>query len=282
MRNKRSWGHTITSESSPLHFNLKEVWAYRDLLYMLVKRDFISFYKQTVLGPVWFFLQPVFTTIVFIFVFGNLANISTNDIPQPLFYLIGITVWNYFSDSILNTSTVLTKNAQLFNKVYFPRLILPLSVVISGFLKFGVQFSLFVLVLVYYYTLGYKLEMNYAMFLFPVSIILVAMLGMGMGTIVAAVTSRYRDLIFLVSFGVQLLMYGTTVAYPLSSVPEKYKFLISLNPLTGILETTRYGFFSKGNFQLMLYLYSLIFSIFVLILGVYVFSKREKNIVDTL
>ena len=239
------WNLIIKGHTSLFDLKFNDVWRYRDLLLMFVKRDFVSFYKQTVLGPLWFFIQPLFTTIVFTFVFGNLAKISTDGLPQQLFYLSGITAWNYFSDCLSKTSTVFRDNAAIFGKVYFPRLIMPLSIVVSNLIRFVVQLLLLVIMMLYFGIQGADFHVTYAIFFFPFLVILMALLGLGLGLIITAMTTKYRDLTFLVSFGVQLLMYGTTVIYPLSAAPQKYKSIIELNPMTGIIEAFRFAFLGK-------------------------------------
>jgi lipopolysaccharide transport system permease protein len=278
----KKWDLIIDGKSSLFNLQLDDVWRYRDLLFMFVKRDFISFYKQTILGPLWFFIQPIFTTIVFTFVFGNLAGISTDGLPQYLFYLSGITAWNYFSDCINKTSTVFKDNANIFGKVYFPRLIMPLSIVMSNLVRFGVQFLLFLLMMLYFATQGANFHITWAIYLFPVLVLLMAMLGLGIGLIITAMTTKYKDLTFMVTFGVQLLMYGTTVIYPLSAAPEKYKFLIELNPMTFIIEAFRYGFLGKGDFSINGLVYSSLVTISVFIIGILIFNKTEKSFVDTI
>jgi lipopolysaccharide transport system permease protein len=284
MHNKSNpdWDLIIEPSSSLLKLNFKEVWRYRDLLLMFVNRDFVSFYKQTILGPLWFFLQPIFTTIVFGFVFGKLAGLSTDGLPQYLFYLSGITAWNYFADCINKTSTVFKDNANIFGKVYFPRLIMPLSIVVSNLVRFIVQFVLFLGMMAYFYFQGADFHVTSVVFLFPLLIILMALLGLGTGLIISALTTKYRDLSFLVTFGVQLLMYGTTVIYPLSSAPDEYKYFIKLNPMTFIIETFRYGFLGKGEYSLDGLIYSSIVTFVVFIIGVIIFNKTEKNFVDTI
>jgi lipopolysaccharide transport system permease protein len=276
------WDLVIKGHSSLFDINFGDLWRYRDLLFMFVKRDFVSFYKQTVLGPLWFFIQPIFTTIVFTFVFGNLAGISTDGLPQYLFYLSGITAWNYFSDCLTKTSTVFKDNANIFGKVYFPRLIMPLSIVVSNLVRFGVQLLLLLVMMTYFGFKGADFHITYGIFFFPILVLMMAFLGLGIGLIITAMTTKYRDLTFLVTFGVQLLMYGTTVIYPLSAAPEKYKTIIGLNPMTGIIEAFRFSFLGKGEFTLWSVSYSAIFTIIVMILGVIIFNKTEKNFVDTI
>ena len=277
----KEWDLIIEPQTSLFELNLKDVWRYRDLLWMFVKRDFVSFYKQTILGPLWFFIQPLFTTIIYTFIFGGLANLSTDGLPQPLFYMAGITAWNYFADCITKTSTVLKDNANIFGKVYFPRLIMPLSIVASNLVRFGVQMILLFMMIGYYAMHDASFSITPAILLFPVLVILMALLGLGLGLIITALTTKYRDLAFLVTFGIQLLMYTTTVIYPLSSSPEKYKILISLNPMTGIIEAFRYAFLGQGQISMSTLGYSTLFSIVVMVLGVLIFNKTEKTFVDT-
>jgi lipopolysaccharide transport system permease protein len=275
------WDLVIEPQAKIFDLKLKDVWHYRDLLLLLVRRDFVSFYKQTILGPVWFFVQPLLTTIMFTFVFGQLAGISTDELPQPLFYLAGITSWNYFADCLTKTSTVFKDNSNIFGKVYFPRLIMPLSIVVSNLVRFSVQFILFLVVLLFYAAKGTSFHITWAISLFPLVIVMMAALGLGAGMIISAMTTKYRDLAFLVTFGVQLLMYATTVIYPLSAAPAKYRWLIELNPMTAVIETFRYGFLGKGSFSLASLGYAGGLTAVLLFLGIIIFNKVEKNFVDT-
>jgi lipopolysaccharide transport system permease protein len=277
----KEWDLIIEPQTSLFELNLKDVWRYRDLLWMFVKRDFVSFYKQTILGPLWFFIQPLFTTIIYTFIFGGLANLSTDGLPQPLFYMAGITAWNYFADCITKTSTVFKDNANIFGKVYFPRLIMPLSIVASNLVRFGVQMLLLFIMMGYYTAHDAAFTITPAVLLFPVLVILMALLGLGLGLIITALTTKYRDLAFLVTFGIQLLMYTTTVIYPLSSAPEKYKMFISLNPMTGIIEAFRYAFLGQGQISINTLGYTTLFTIVVMVLGILIFNKTEKTFVDT-
>ena len=282
------WDLIIKQNTSLFDLKLNELWRYRDLLLMFVKRDFVSFYKQTILGPLWFFIQPIFTTIVFTFVFGKLAGISTDGLPQQLFYLTGITSWNYFSDCLTKTSTVFKDNANIFGKVYFPRLIMPLSIVVSNLVRFGVQLLLLIFAMVYFWlnpVQNASFEVTTAVFIFPFLVILMALLGLGLGLIITAITTKYKDLTFLVTFGVQLLMYGTTVIYPLSEAKIKFPAMakfIELNPMTGIIEAFRYSLLGKGEFSINSIAYSTIVTIIVLFVGILIFNKTEKNFVDTI
>lgn len=278
------WDLVIEPQNSLFELHLKDVWRYRDLLWLLVKRDFVSFYKQTILGPLWFFIQPLFTTIIFTFVFGNLAGLSTDGLPQPLFYMAGITAWNYFADCLTKTSTVFRDNANIFGKVYFPRLIMPLSIVVSNLVRFGVQMLLFFVMIAYYLVLnerGAGFHMNVYVLLFPLLVLMMALLGLGVGLIITAMTTKYRDLAFLITFGVQLMMYATTVIYPLSAAPAKYKWLIELNPMTGIIEAFRYGLLGEGVLTISTLGYSVVVTLVSLIIGVVIFNKAEKTFVDT-
>jgi lipopolysaccharide transport system permease protein len=278
---EQTWDTELLPQDNVFDLHLKDVWNYRDLLWLLVRRDFVSFYKQTIFGPLWFFIQPIFTTITFTIIFGNLAGISTSGAPKPLFYMAGTIAWNYFADCLNKTSTVFRDNANIFGKVYFPRFIMPLSIVFSNLVKFGIQLALFLIMLVYYLFQGNKIEPNLYLLLFPVVIILMALLGLGLGLIITSLTTKYRDLVFLVSFGVQLLMYATPVIYPLAAAPEKYRDLISLNPLSGLVETVRYGFLGTGQFYAGAFAYSVVASIVIFFLGLVIFNRVEKNFVDT-
>ena len=282
------WDLIIEEHTSLFDLKFRDLWHYRDLLFLFVKRDFVSFYKQTILGPLWFFIQPIFTTLVFTFVFGKLAGISTDGLPQQLFYLTGITSWNYFSDCLTKTSTVFKDNANIFGKVYFPRLIMPLSIVVSNLVRFGVQMLLLIIMMVYYSFFpvdNASFQITTAIFIFPVLVVLMAFLGLGTGLIITAVTTKYKDLTFLVTFGVQLLMYGTTVIYPLSEAKLKFPAMarfIELNPMTGIIEAFRYSFLGKGEFTFSSIGYSTIITIIVFFAGILIFNKTEKNFVDTI
>lgn len=276
------WDMEIKPHDNLFNLHLKDVWHYRDLLWLLVRRDFVSFYKQTIFGPIWFFIQPIFTTITFTIIFSKMAKISTSDIPAPLFYLTGNLAWNYFSDCLNKTSTVFRDNASIFGKVYFPRLIMPLSIIFSNLIRFGVQFILFILMMLYYgLYMGASIHPNLFVLLFPVIIALMAILGLGLGLIITAMTTKYRDLAFLVTFGVQLLMYATPIIYPLSAAPAKYRVYISANPLSGLIETFRYGFTGKGEFFIGAFMYSVVASLVLFLFGLIVFNKVEKTFVDT-
>jgi len=275
------WDMEIKPHDNLFDLHLKDVWNYRDLLVLLVRRDFVAFYKQTIFGPLWLFIQPIFTTFIFTFIFSNLAKIPTDDIPAPLFYMTGNLAWNYFSDCLNKTSTVFTTNASIFGKVYFPRLIMPLSIIFSNLVRFAIQFLLFVIMMAYYAFKGHPVHPNIYVLLFPVIIVLMAILGLGLGMIISAMTTKYRDLTFLVGFGVQLLMYATPIIYPLSAAPEKYRIYIALNPLSGLIETFRYGFTGKGEFFIGAFMYSVVASIVLFFFGLVTFNKVEKTFIDT-
>lgn len=275
------WTEEITPKNSLLDLKLKEVWHYRDLMFMFVKRDFVTFYKQTILGPLWFFVQPLLTTIMYVIVFGNIAKISTDGLPPILFYLCGITFWNYFSECFTKTSTVFKDNANMFGKVYFPRLVMPLSIVFSGLIKLSIQFLLFVLLLLWYMYQDSNVHPNLYILLTPYLVVLMAVIALGAGMIISSLTTKYKDLIFLITFGIQLLMYATPVIYPISSLPEKYAFIIKANPLSAVIETFRFAFTGSGTFSWMHLGYSSVFAFVLLAIGAIIFNKVEKTFMDT-
>jgi len=278
-----TWDLVITPERGWLELHLSDIWQYKDLLWLLVKRDFTTFYKQTILGPLWFFIQPLISTIVFTVIFNNIAGISTDEIPPIIFYMSGIIAWNYFSNCLTSTSTTFTSNAALFSKVYFPRIILPLSRVISGLSRFGIQLLMFLGFYLYFIITGNdqirpSIEV---LLLIPFFILQMAMLGQGMGMVISSVTTKYRDLTYLVSFGTQLLMYLSPIVYPLSVVPEKYKSLIMANPMTPIIEGFRQAFIGKGELDANMFFYSTLFTLIIFFIGLLVFNKVEKSFIDT-
>lgn len=264
--------------------DLKEIWNYRDLLGMFVKRDVITVYKQTILGPVWFFLQPIMTTAVYIVIFGNIAKISTDGVPMILFYLAGVVMWNYFSEAFNTTAKTFTENANIFGKVYFPRLIIPLSKVVSGLIKFGIQMTFFLVVYAYFLISGNQtVQPNLTLLLLPLYILIMAGLGLGSGIIFTSMTTKYRDLTFLLTFGVQLLMYATPVIYPLSTIAEgsRMRMFILANPLTPLVEGFKYAFLGQGCFSWVALLYSVLFTVILLMAGVVIFHRTERNFIDT-
>jgi lipopolysaccharide transport system permease protein len=275
------WDREITPKKSLFDLNLNQIWKFKDLLFLFVWRDFVSVYKQTILGPLWFFIQPILTSITFTIIFGNFAQISTDGMPKIIFYMAGITMWNYFADCLNKTSNTFVANQGLFGKVYFPRLIVPLSIIVTNLLKFGIQIVLFMGFWVYYYMMSDTLEPNWYILTFPLLILIMAALGLGFGMVISALTTKYRDLTFLIGFGVQLLMYGSPVIYPLSTVPEKYQWIIKLNPMTSIIDTFKHAFMGTGSFDGYNLLYSGIFAVCILFLGLVVFNKVEKSFIDT-
>jgi lipopolysaccharide transport system permease protein len=276
------WDQIIEPRAKFFDLNLSEVWRYRDLLWLFVKRDFVAQYKQTILGPLWHFIQPIFTTLVFLLVFGKIANIPTDGISPVLFYMSGITLWNYFSACLTSTSSTFVANAGIFGKVYFPRLVMPLSTVLSNIVKFGIQFLLLLAVMAW---VGFKNQSFYfgsSWLLIPVLVLMMAGLGLGLGIIISSLTTKYRDFNVLIGFAVQLLMYATPVAYPLSYLKNNsYASWIAWNPLTPIVEAFRYALFGSGTVDTMGLIYSSIFIIVVLILGMLIFSKVERTFMDT-
>jgi lipopolysaccharide transport system permease protein len=277
----KKWDLIIEPKSSLFELKLKPLIRYIDLLILYIKRDITVVYKQTILGPIWFFVQPIMTTVIYVFIFGNIAKISTDGIPQPLFYMSGIVIWNYFSECFMKTSDTFTQNAGIFGKVYFPRLITPLSVVASNAIKFLIQFILFILLYLFFILKGSHFNFNITVILFPFYIILMALLGLGFGLIFSSLTTKYKDLKFLIQFGVQLLMYATPVIYPLSTISAKYKIYFQLNPITHIIEAFKYSFFEIGEFNLVWLGYSSFFTFIILIFGIIIFNKTEKDFMDT-
>ncbi len=281
-RGEDDWDYIICARHNPLDLKLREVYRYRDLLYMLVKRDFVAVYKQTILGPLWFFIQPLLTTLVFTVIFGRLAQISTDGIPPVLFYLAGITCWNYFASCLTATSTTFRDNQGIFGKVYFPRLVVPLSIVASNLIKFFIQFLMFLGIYFYFlFFTGAPVQPNFHWMLLPLLVFMMAGLALGFGLIITSMTTKYRDLVFLLSFGIQLYMYATPVIYPLSSLPPEKRFWLVLNPMTSIIETFKFGFLGRGTFNWAHLGYSLFFMCCLLLAGVVVFNRTEKNFMDT-
>jgi lipopolysaccharide transport system permease protein len=279
---KDTWTEIISPKRSLLDINLKELWRYRDLIMLFVRRDFVSQYKQTILGPIWLFIQPLFTTLTFFFVFNQIAKIPTDNIDPILFYLSGITLWNYFSDCFNKTSNTFVANAGIFGKVYFPRLATPISIVFSNLIKLGIQVLLFLAIMGYQIIFkGAEVNINLHILILPFLIILMAVMGLGLGIIFSALTTKYRDLSFLLAFGIQLLMYATPIIYPLSYTGGKLHTIISMNPLTPIMESFRFAFFSIGSFDWSGLAYTSIFSFGVLFIGIIIFNQVEKSFMDT-
>ena len=281
MHQQTHWDLTINPHSKWFDLRIKEIFKYKDLLFLFVKRDFVSIYKQTILGPLWFFLQPIITAITFTVIFGNLAKISTDGLPQILFYMCGITLWNYFADTLTKTSDTFSSNANIFGKVYFPRMIAPLSVVVSNLIKLGIQFLLFLGIWIYYLIQSDLIHPNKMLVLIPFLIILIGFMALSFGIIISSLTTKYRDLKFLVTFGIQLMMYASPIVYPLSIVPEKYKWIIVANPVTSIIETFKYAFLGVGEFSWLYLGYSTLFTIILFMIGLVIFHRVEKSFMDT-
>ncbi len=276
-----NWTLIIRPKRHLFDINLKELWRYKDLIYLFVRRDFVAKYKQTILGPLWFIIQPLLTTLMFTVVFGKIAGIPTDGLPKILFYLAGITPWNYFANSLKNTSNTFVKNANIFGKVYFPRLVTPISIVISGLIEFFIQFAFLLAFIAYYWIAGAQIEPNWYLLLLPVLIFMLAGLGLGFGIIISAMTTKYRDLANLVAFGVQLWMYATPIIYPLSEIPEKYKIWVILNPVSPIIETFRYALLGRGTVEWWHLGYSFGAMILILVFGILIFNKVEQSFMDT-
>lgn len=275
------WDIVIKPNRGLFDIPIKKIIDYSDLLMLFVRRDLLVVYKQTVLGPLWFFIQPILTTLMFLVVFGNIANISTDGIPKPLFYLAGIVFWNYFADCFNKTSNTFTTNADIFGKVYFPRLIMPISIVISSGFKLGVQFLLFLLVYGFYSIKAGEIYLTKTILLSPLLILMMAMIGLGFGLIFSSLTTKYKDLKFLIQFGVQLFMYATPVIYPISILSDRMKALMWFNPLSHIIEAFKLAFLGQGTFSWSGILYTFICSLIFLFLGVIIFNRTEQNFMDT-
>lgn len=282
MEEKNNWDLVIKPQNKWYQVDLASIWHYRDLLMLLVRRDFVSVYKQTILGPLWFFIQPIITALTFTFIFSGIANISTDGNPAILFYMAGITLWTYFSDCLTKTSNTFIANAGVFGKVYFPRLIVPLSVLVSNLIKFGIQFLIFICVWVYFLMNKNDLHVHWQlMWLLPILILMMAGLGLGFGVLISSLTTKYRDLTFLIGFGVQLLMYGSSVVLPISTMSDKIKVIMLLNPLTSIIEAFKYIFLGSGFFEPFWLIYSFGIMIVFIAIAIITFTKVEKSFMDT-
>ena len=282
--NNTTWLFEITPKNKFFSLNLKEVWQYRDLLLLFVKRDVVTVYKQTVLGPLWYLIQPLFTSITFTIIFNNLAGISTGTVPPFLFNLAGITVWNYFTACLTGTSNTFGANAGIFGKVYFPRIIVPLSIVISNLIKFGIQFFIFIAFYIFYYLKGATIGLNGSVVFFPLLIVLMGILGLGLGMFISSLVTKYRDFNNLIGFGVQLLMYLSAVMYPMALIREKlptYGWLVQYNPLAYVIETARYMLLNIGQISIWGLGYTFLVTVVVFFIGVLIFNKTEKSFIDT-
>ncbi|WP_299114717.1 ABC transporter permease [uncultured Winogradskyella sp.] len=279
-----NWLYTISAKRKLIDFNFKEIWQYRDLLVLFVKRDVITVYKQTILGPLWYLIQPLFTALTFTLIFNKVANIETGTVPPFLFNLAGISIWNYFKSCLTSTSNTFSGNAGIFSKVYFPRIISPLSSVISNLLRFLIQLLVFIAFYIYYYLNGAAISINEYIFIFPLLIILMALQGLGLGMIISSMVTKYRDVKFLLNFGVQLLMYVSAVMYPLALMREKlpqFAWLVDYNPLAYIIEATRYVLLNEGSFSLRGLAYTSLITVVIFFIGLIIFNKTEKTFIDT-
>ncbi|TDE46050.1 ABC transporter permease [Flavobacterium rhamnosiphilum] len=279
-----TWLFEITPKNKFFSLNLKEVWQYRDLLMLFVKRDVVTVYKQTVLGPLWYLIQPLFTSITFTIIFNTVAGIDTGTVPPFLFNLAGITVWNYFTACLNGTSDTFRSNAGIFGKVYFPRIIVPLSIVVSNLLKFGIQFFIFIVFYLYFYFQGAAVSLNGSILFFPLLIVMMGVLGLGLGMLISSLVTKYRDFSNLIGFGVQLLMYLSAVMYPMALIKEKlpsYGWLVEYNPLAYVIETTRYMLLNVGQISVLGLGYTFLVTIVVFLVGVLIFNRTEKSFIDT-
>ena len=281
MNIKMEYKTVIKPKNSLFDIDFKELWQYRDLFSMFVKRDIITQYKQTILGPLWFFIQPAITTIMYMIVFGGIAKIPTDGLPQPLFYLAGIVCWQYFADCLNKTSSTFVSNQGIFGKVYFPRLIIPLSNVVSGLLRMGIQFAMFLIVYVYFLFKGVGVSPNIYILLLPLLVLMLAGLSLGFGILISSMTTKYRDLTLLFGFIVQLWMYATPIIYPLSTMSPKHQWIMALNPITSIVETFKFGTMGVGTFSWLQLAYSFSFMVLLLAIGIVVFNKVQRSFMDT-
>ncbi len=279
------WLYTISSKRKLIDFNFQEIWRYRDLLILFVKRDIVTVYKQTILGPLWYVIQPLFTSVIFTLIFNNLGSISTGMVPNFLFNLAGITAWNYFKECLSGTSDTFNKNQNIFGKVYFPRVIMPMSVTISNLLKFFIQLGIFFGFYMYYLSIGAGVQPNTSLLLFPVYILMMALMGLGLGMILSSMTTKYRDMTVVIGFGVQLLMYMSAVPYPLSEAHKKFPgwvaTFVEYNPLTQIIEGFRYMLLDTGTFTWFGFSYTLVISVLLFLVGIIIFNRTEKTFIDT-
>ena len=281
---EQDWLFEISPQHNLLDLKLKEVWRYRDLLILFVKRDIVTVYKQTILGPLWYFIQPLFTMVIFTVIFNKVAGISTGNVPSYLFNLTGIVTWNYFRDTLMATSDTFKKNENIFGKVYFPRMIMPMSIVISNLLKYGIQMLIFIGFYLFYVFQGAAVHPDKSIVFLPLLVLMMGILGLGLGMIFSSLVTKYRDLTFLLTFGIQLVMYISAVFYPLSLVGEKlpeYAWLVNLNPMAHIIETSRYMLLGSGEITTFGIVYTSLFSIIVFFFGILIFNKTEKTFIDT-
>lgn len=283
---EREWDYIIDSKSSLFDLRLKELWHYKDLLFLFVKRDIVTFYKQTILGPIWFIIQPLITSFIQYIIFSRIADIKSDDVPYFLFVLAGNVLWFYFADCFKSTSEVFKTNQNLFGKVYFPRLIMPLAIVFSNLIKFGIQFLFFLFILLYCLIQGYNVNPNMYILFTPFLLLVMILFSLGLGMIITSLTTKYRDLTFVISFGISLYMYITPIVYPttlaLDKLPKSLHYLVYLNPLTSIFDFFKYAFLGSGVVDFFGVIYSLLFSLIVFFAGVFVFNRTEKNFIDVI
>lgn len=277
-----NWSEIIKPKNNLLDLNLKAIWQYRDLLMLLVRRDFVAVYKQTILGPLWHFLQPIFTTITFTIIFSNVAQIPTDGIPAPMFYYTGTIIWNFFSKCLTSTSTTFISNAAIFGKVYFPRLIMPLSSVASAFIAFLIQSLILIVMYVVYSCQGAGMHLTLWTLLIPVLLIIMAMLGLGLGIIISSFTTKYKDLTYFLGFGVQLLMYATPIIYPASFVPAPFDKIVMLNPIAPVVEGFKFSVLGSGTFNVQMLIYSIVVTLIIFFVGLITFNRVEKQFIDTI
>lgn len=278
--NWQKWDLIIKPKKHIFDIHLKDLWRYRDLIALFIRRDFVASYKQTILGPLWFIIQPILTTLMFTVVFGRIAKIPTEGIPSFLFYLTGLTAWNYFASCLNSTSNTFVANASIFGKVYFPRLAIPVSIVVSGLFRFLIQFLLLIILIIFFLFRGTQINISWYVLLIPFLLLIIASMGLGFGIIFSSMTTKYRDLSNLLGFGVQLWMYATPIIYPLSEIPQKYKLFIIANPMTPIVETFRFAILGKGSFDTLYLSYSFVFTIILLAIGIVFFNKVEQSFMD--
>ncbi|MCB2209896.1 ABC transporter permease [bacterium] len=276
------WDIVIKPRKKWFDLQLSDIWYYRDLITLFVRRDFVSRFKQTILGPLWFVIQPTLTSLVFTVIFGQIANLPTNDTPKFLFYLSGTVLWNYFSTCLTTTADTFVSNAGIFGKVYFPRLVIPISTVLSNLISFSIQFLFFLGFLAYYLIIGSNIHLTLWAFALPLLILLMAGFGLGFGIIITSMTTKYRDLRFIIGFGVSLWMYATPIIYPVSSIPQAWRWIADINPITPIIETFRVGFLGTGTVSCSGLLYASLLMILVLFIGITIFNQVENTFIDTI
>ncbi|WP_051296238.1 ABC transporter permease [Eisenibacter elegans] len=278
---EQGWTEVIAPHAPWWDLRLGELWRYRDLILLFVWRDFVSVYKQTILGPLWHIIQPLTTTVVFVVVFGNIAGLSTDGQPAFLFYMAGVTIWNYFAGCLNRTSSTFVDNAAIFGKVYFPRMAVPLANVISGLLAFGIQLGVFLCLYAFFALRGEALQPNWWLLTLPYLVLMMALLGLGLGILISSLTTKYRDLTQLVGFGVQLLMYATPVIYPMSSLSPRWQQVMAFNPIAPIVEAFRYAFLGTGVFNASMLFYNAVVTVVILLLSLVLFNRVERNFMDT-